>query len=185
MPFEIVLPLDTQNEIEEFIVDHYVGLASQLAAAGAIDDETEKLAANPTLGTVPIGTPFETRRIHRFTIAVGDKTRVVELLYFLNNRAQRIVFQVSASFRHLRFKGPKRHTRPDAQTSAQAPHPTGGCERAGFPCRARSDTRAEATSAAAEAASPEVSYPSLAGSGDPDASRALAALASVRLPISR
>lgn len=52
----------------------------------------EKLAANPTLGTIPIGTPFESRRIHRFSIAVGDAARVVGLMYFLNNRAERIVF---------------------------------------------------------------------------------------------
>lgn len=92
MAFEIVLPRDTQNEIEEFITERYVGLAAQLAGADAIEREMEKVAANPTLGTVPIGTPFETRRIHRFAITVGDTTRLAEVLYFVRTKAEKVIF---------------------------------------------------------------------------------------------
>jgi hypothetical protein len=82
MAFEIVLPPDTQNEIEEFVENYFIGRASQMAAVDALDREVEKLAANPTLGAVPMGTPLENRRIHRFTMTVGDDSQTVEYLYY-------------------------------------------------------------------------------------------------------
>jgi len=91
MAFEIVLPLDTQNEITAFVEDHYIGRAAQLAVADAIEEEFAKLAANPTLGAVPVGTPFETRRIHRVVIAIGDVVNTVELLYRINRASSTIV----------------------------------------------------------------------------------------------
>ena len=90
MAFEIVLPPDTQNEIEEFVENYFIGRASQMAAVDALDREVEKLAANPTLGAVPMGTPLENRRIHRFTMTVGDDSQTVEYLYYLNKSVGRI-----------------------------------------------------------------------------------------------
>lgn len=90
MAFEIVLPPDTQNEIEEFIENCFIGRASQMAAVDALDREAEKLAANPTLGAAPLGTPLENRRIHRFGMTVGDESHTVEYLYHLNKSAERI-----------------------------------------------------------------------------------------------
>lgn len=84
MAFEIILPQDTQNEITSFIEDHYIGRATQMAVADAVDEEFAKLQVNPTLGAVPVGTPFETRRIHRFNITVGDRSHIVELAYKIN-----------------------------------------------------------------------------------------------------
>lgn len=49
------MPPDTQNEIEEFRENYFIGRASQMAAVDALDREAEKLAANPTLGAVPLG----------------------------------------------------------------------------------------------------------------------------------
>lgn len=98
MAFEAVLPRDAQNEIEEFIEECFVGRATKLAAIDALDREVEKLAANPTLGAVPLGTPLETRRIHRFSITVGDQAHTVEYLYYLNKAAERITLY---SFRRL------------------------------------------------------------------------------------
>lgn len=91
MDFEIVLPHDTQNEMEEFVTDHFIGQASQLAAADALDAEMEKLAANPTLGAAPFGTPFESRRVHRFSMTIGDRPHTLEFLYRLHKSAGRIV----------------------------------------------------------------------------------------------
>jgi hypothetical protein len=90
MAFEFVLPPDTQTEIEEFVENYFIGRASQMAAVDALDREAEKLAANPTLGAVPMGTPLENRRIHRFNMTVGDASHTVEYLYYLNKSAERI-----------------------------------------------------------------------------------------------
>lgn len=90
MAFEIVLPRDTQNEIEEFLEEYFVGRATKMAVVDALDREAEKLAANPTLGAVRIGTPLEKRRIHRFNITVGDYTHTIEFLYYLNAAVERI-----------------------------------------------------------------------------------------------
>ena len=86
MAYEQVLPSDTANEITDFIENRYVGAASQMAAADAIEGEMSKIAANPTLGAPVYGGPFESRRIHRFTIEVADSTRTVELIYKVSPR---------------------------------------------------------------------------------------------------
>ena len=91
MAFEIVLPPDTQNEVDEFIARRCSSRDQESAVVGALDEELGKLAANPTLGAVPIGTPFETRRIHRFTILVGDTVRTVEFIYSVRKEAERLV----------------------------------------------------------------------------------------------
>lgn len=90
MAFEIVLPRDTQNEIDEFVETLFVDRDTKMAAANALEREADKLAANPTLGAVPIGSPLERRRIYRFSIAVGDDKYTVEYLYYLNEIAERI-----------------------------------------------------------------------------------------------
>jgi len=100
MVYETVLPPDTQNQIEEFLEERYVGHAATMLAIDAIDQEIEKLAVNPTLGAVPRGTPFETRRIHRFRISVGDQTRTVEFMYWINRKRPSIVF---SGFREVRL----------------------------------------------------------------------------------
>ena len=101
MAYEIVLPPDTQNEIEEFIEDRYIGQAAQMAAVDAVDHEIEKLAINPTLGAVPRGTPFQTRRVHRFRCTVGDVTRMAEIMYRINKKNETIVL---SGFREVRLQ---------------------------------------------------------------------------------
>ncbi len=92
MPYEIELPRDTQNEIEEFIQRRYLGQAAELAAVDALATEMDNLAANPGLGAVPVGTPFDRRRIHRFKLVVGDTLRLVELIYRVSHENRTIVF---------------------------------------------------------------------------------------------
>ena len=91
MDYEVVLPPDTQHEIDDFIEQSYVSRASALAAADALDAETSKLAANPTLGAAPLGTPLESRRVHRFRLVVDDSVRTVEFLYCIRKATQRII----------------------------------------------------------------------------------------------
>ena len=91
MAYEPILPNDTANEITEFIQDRYVGAASQMAAADAIESEIAKVVANPSLGAPVYGGPFESRRIHRFTIEVTETTRTVEFAYKINP-GQSVVF---------------------------------------------------------------------------------------------
>lgn len=100
MVYETVLPPDTQNEIEEFLEERYVGHAATMQAVDEIEREIEKLAANPTLGAVPRGTPFETRRIHRFKVDVADNSRTVEFMYCVNKNRPSIVF---SGFREIRL----------------------------------------------------------------------------------
>lgn len=89
MAFEIVLPTDTQNEIEEYVRTHFTG-HRRLLATDALEHEMEVLRANPTLGAAPLGTPLETRRVHRFTVVIDHETNTVEYLYNLNSKAQTI-----------------------------------------------------------------------------------------------
>jgi hypothetical protein len=89
--YEIVFPPDTQNEIETFIVDYFIGQASQIAAVDALEIEVEKVRANPTLGIPPAGTPFQTRRLHRFVIRVGDVAETVEFGYHINPKTLSLV----------------------------------------------------------------------------------------------
>lgn len=91
MAFEIELPPDTQNEILSFVEDHFVGNAAQVAAVDVIVEEFAKLRANPGLGAVPRGTPFESRRLHRFVIGVGEVQHLVELLYKVNHARSSLV----------------------------------------------------------------------------------------------
>lgn len=93
MPCEIVLPRDTQVEIEEFITHRCIGKDAELASADAIQHEMEKLAANPTLGAAPPGGPFENRRIHRFKVPLAiDSTTLVELAYAIRWDDSLVVF---------------------------------------------------------------------------------------------
>src|SRR2546427_958748 len=100
MAYGHTLPPDTQNEIQGFIEDNYIGLASMMAAATAVDIEIAKVTANPTLGASVPGGPFESRRIHRFVIAVGDHRRTVELAYKINHKESRIVFSGFQEIKH-------------------------------------------------------------------------------------
>lgn len=91
MAFAIVLPPDTQTELDEYVDTQFATEQAQLAAAGALDRALEILAANPTIGAVPVGTPFETRRIYRATLDVDGEKREVEFLYKLNKQTGSIV----------------------------------------------------------------------------------------------
>jgi hypothetical protein len=87
------LPHDTQVEIEEFIDQRCEGKDAQLNAVGTIQHEMEKLAANPTLGASPPGSPFEWRRIHRFRIERAPGGHVIaELAYAVRWESSIIVF---------------------------------------------------------------------------------------------
>ena len=86
MAYEPVLPPDTANEITEFIRNRYVGQASEMAAADAIEREIQKITANPALGVPGYGGPFESRRIYQFNVQVGDSIRTVELVYRVTTR---------------------------------------------------------------------------------------------------
>ena len=91
-PYERVLPHDTQNLIEEFLLERFIGTATQLAAADVIEAEIERIVANPMLGaSVPDG-PFEKRRIYRFKIAVGDQRLLAEFAYSINKERAVVVF---------------------------------------------------------------------------------------------
>lgn len=92
MAYEQVLPNDTANQIADFIQERYVGAASMMAAAEAIEREMTTIAANPFLGTPIYGGPYESRRIHRFVAASGDVTHTVEFAYWINPRRPVVVF---------------------------------------------------------------------------------------------
>lgn len=85
MPYEIVLPPDTQNEIETFIIDYFIGRASQLAAVDALDLEAERIRANPTLGVAPPESIVQTRWVHQFVVTVGEVSQAVEYTYRVND----------------------------------------------------------------------------------------------------
>ncbi|HEV8381200.1 MAG TPA: hypothetical protein VGQ29_06440 [Gemmatimonadales bacterium] len=92
MAYEQVLPPDTANEIRDFVIERYVGAASQMAAADAIEREMGKVASNPTLGAAVPGGPFESRRIHRFSVVVANQARTAELAYRVNQKSETVVF---------------------------------------------------------------------------------------------
>ena len=71
MAYEIVLPHDTQSDIDEFVETEYSGEIDQLEAAKYIEREMSFLAANPMLGTSPPGGPFESRRIYQFLVPLS------------------------------------------------------------------------------------------------------------------
>lgn len=91
MAFEIVFPHDTQTDVDAFIEQRCHNRAEALEVEEALRQECEKLAANPTLGTVPLGTPFETRRIHRFRVTAAGIARTVEFLYHVNAERRVVV----------------------------------------------------------------------------------------------
>ena len=68
MAYEIVLPHDTQSDIDEFIETEYSGQSDQLEALRYIEREVSHLKANPLLGTSPPGGPFESRKIYQFLV---------------------------------------------------------------------------------------------------------------------
>ena len=86
------IPPDTQNQIIEFIENAYVGNAAQAQAADAIDRELEKVATNPRLGASRPGGPFESRRIYRFGLNIGDEVREVEVAYKISEKSKVVVF---------------------------------------------------------------------------------------------
>lgn len=98
MAFRVVLPHDTQTDIDEFIERRCRHRASASAVIQAMRAECDKLAANPTLGAAPLGTPFERRRIHRFTIPIEAVIWTVEFLYAADPQSQTIVL---AGFREV------------------------------------------------------------------------------------
>lgn len=84
MAYEIVLPRDTQADIEEFIEIEYSDVSEKFEALKHLERELEHLKANPLLGTSPPGGPFESRRIYQFLIPLSDTGRTrAEFAYAL------------------------------------------------------------------------------------------------------
>lgn len=90
MGYELVLPPDTQSQIDEYITSQFHGLAAQQEAAEAIRVELEKLKANPRLGVSPPG-PFERRPIHRFVLDIQGPARTAQVTYKVHEKDQLIV----------------------------------------------------------------------------------------------
>jgi plasmid stabilization system protein ParE len=90
MAYEARFPPDTHNEIDAFVAS-IGGEEKQRAAADALDEEVAKLLANPMLGAVQYGGPFESRRIHRAVIRVGGSVRTVEFVYRVVPEEQYVV----------------------------------------------------------------------------------------------
>jgi plasmid stabilization system protein ParE len=91
MNYELRLPPDTRNEIRDYLNDRFGNDTQRLAALAAITQELEKLAVNPALGSSHPGGPFESRRIYRFSIAIGGVTRYVQVAYAVRSEARVIV----------------------------------------------------------------------------------------------
>ena len=92
MAYVIILPEDTQNEIDEFLEARCENIDIMVQVASIIDREMDKIAGNPTLGAVRRGTPFGKRRIHRFQIQMSGQLRTAELAYRINDESHSITF---------------------------------------------------------------------------------------------
>jgi len=91
MAYAVVLPRDTQTDIDEIVEGQFVGKLGQLAGVDAIEQELQHLATNPTLGAVVFGGPYESRRIYKCSIRVdGYRPVELEFAYRLNAHKQQI-----------------------------------------------------------------------------------------------
>ena len=92
MTYEPVLPHDTQVDISEFVKTR-CDAAFQLRVLNRIEIETQNIVANPAIGTVVYGGPFESRRIHRAIVETDHNAfATIEFAYRENKRSNSIVF---------------------------------------------------------------------------------------------
>jgi hypothetical protein len=72
VPYELVWPQDTLNEVDEFVADNFKTRETQDAAVDAIEQEFGRLAVNPWYGRVEAVTQTWTRRAYRYILVLGN-----------------------------------------------------------------------------------------------------------------
>lgn len=91
MPFELILPPDTQTDIRSYLEARFDSVETRLLAWDEIERELLKLARNPSLGVPPLGGPFEKRPIYRFSIEVGGVKYYTQVVYKVHARDRLVV----------------------------------------------------------------------------------------------